>query len=255
MLRENIMLKQRYNYWTCSKFADWIRGEKKPFALEWGKWDEWKEEQKQKRPIRFWLSDTFLEWLQDIVYFPSDIYHRVDVYIRNRWIDKTHVIQTGFKPGKFYEIDDKIMHGLFSELVDFVEKDLAHKGQYGSKTKFKFKNGRCVDAAYAYFKWCNNLKEKNEDGRRVLTDQAKSSRQIQKLYEWWKNKRPNRPDAYDASGYAAAHKSDDIFKFSTKQSLQQKRALNKLASIEKSYDDEDTNMLIELIKIRHHLWS
>ena len=108
------MLRQRYNYWTCSKFADWIRGEKKPFALEWGKWDEWKEEQKQKRPIRFWLSDTFLEWLQDIVYFPSDIYHRVDVYIRNRWIDKTHVIQTGFKPGKFYEIDDKIMYGLFN---------------------------------------------------------------------------------------------------------------------------------------------
>ena len=50
-------------------------------------------------------------------------------------------------------------------------------------------------------------------------------------------------------------KDDDIFTFSTKRSLQQKRALNKLAQIEKSYDDEDTEMLIELIKIRHHLWS
>ena len=48
-------------------------------------------------------------------------------------------------------------------------------------------------------------------------------------------------------------KDDDIFTFSTKRSLQQKRALNKLAQIEKSYDDEDTEMLIELIKIRHHL--
>lgn len=254
------MLRQRYNYWTCSKFADWIRGEKKPFALEWGKWDEWKEEQKKKRPVRFWLSDTFLGWLQDIVYFPSDIYHSVDIYVRNRWIDKTHVIQTGFKPGKFYEIDDKIMHGLFNELVDFVEKDLAHKGQYGSKTKFKFKNGRCVDAAYAYFKWCNNLKEKNEDGRRVLTDQAKSSRQIQKLYEWWTKTRPSRIDPYDASGWGEVCKVDDITLFDDKnktrtQLRKQKQALKKLGDIEEKYDNEDTNMLIELIKIRHHLWS
>ena len=32
------MIKNRFNYWTCSKFADFVRGEKKPFALEWGEW-------------------------------------------------------------------------------------------------------------------------------------------------------------------------------------------------------------------------
>ena len=45
--------KSRIHYWNCSRFADFIRGEKKPFALQWGKWDEWKKEQRKKRPIRF----------------------------------------------------------------------------------------------------------------------------------------------------------------------------------------------------------
>jgi hypothetical protein len=40
--------RSRIHYWSCSKFADFVRGEKKPFALEWGKWDEWKN----KRPNR-----------------------------------------------------------------------------------------------------------------------------------------------------------------------------------------------------------
>jgi hypothetical protein len=113
-----------------------------------------------------------------------------------------------------------------------------------------------LEAANDYFEWANNLKEKNDQGKRVLTEQAKSSRQIQKLYEWWKNKRSNRLDPYVASGYNDTFKDDDdIFKFSPTNTTKRKRALTKLEKIEKDYDEEDTEMLIELIKIRHHLWS
>lgn len=43
------MLKRsRIHHWTCSKFADFIRGEKKPYALEWHRWEEWRKEQKEK---------------------------------------------------------------------------------------------------------------------------------------------------------------------------------------------------------------
>ena len=104
------MIKNRFNYWTCSKFADFVRGEKKPFALEWGAWDEWKEEQKKNRPIRFWLSDTFLGYLQDIVYYPYDIYNEIRHYVCNRWVDKTHYLKTGLKPGHYYELDKRILY-------------------------------------------------------------------------------------------------------------------------------------------------
>lgn len=77
------MIKNRFDHWTCSKFADFVRGEKKPHALEWGEWDKWREEQQKNRPIRFWLSDTFLEYLQDIVYYPYDTFNSIKFYIRN----------------------------------------------------------------------------------------------------------------------------------------------------------------------------
>jgi hypothetical protein len=255
MQEESFMLRTRWHYWTCSKFADWIRGEKKPYALEWGGWEVWEQEQKAKRPIRFWLSDTGLKWLQNIVYFPSDIYHTIDCYVSNRWISKTHYLKTGFKPGGYYEFDEKIIHALFNELVDFVEKDLAHMGNFNSKEKYTFKNGRCVEAAYNYFKWAKNLKDTLPNGKRVLSQQAKGSRKIKQLYEWWTKKRPNRPDPYEASGWSKVCELSSLSDFSAKQQSKQNQAMKKLIQIEDKYDNEDTAMLIELIKIRHHLWS
>jgi hypothetical protein len=253
------MLRTRWHYWTCGKFAERILGEKKPYALEWGAWDDYYADLKKRKPIRYWISQKLLKYLQDIIYYPYDIYHSVDCYIRNRWIDKTHMIDTGFKPGHFYEIDEKILHGLFTELVDFVEKDLAHMGAYSDRSiKYTFKNGRCVEAAYEYFKWANRLKDTDDTGKKTTSIQAIVSRKIKKLYEWWKNKRPNRPDPYEISGWNDhCTITEDIFKSNkTEQTIKQtKRMLEKISRLEEKYDNEDTNMLIELIKIRHHLWS
>lgn len=252
------MLKTRWHYWTCSKFADWIRGEKKPYALEWEAWGDYYTDLQKRKPVRYWITEKLLKTLQNIVYYPYDLYHTVDVYVQNRWIDKTHYIDTGFKPGKFYEIDEKILHGLFNELVDFVEKDLAHMGSYRSDTKYEFNNGRCVEAAYEYFKWASTLKDTDDKGRKVTSIQATTSKTIKKLYEWWKNIRPNRPDPYEVSGWDKhSTMTEDIFRSNKtdKQIKKTKQMLEKISKLEEKYDNEDTNMLIELIKIRHHLWS
>jgi hypothetical protein len=37
--------------------------------------------------------------------------------------------------------------------------------------------------------------------------------------------------------------------------LETKTSLDKLAALEKQYDEEDEQMLIRLIKIRDHLWT
>lgn len=240
------LIKSRIHYWSSSKFANWIRGEDKPMALEWGEWDKWYDEQKQKRPFRYWLSDTFLKRLQDIVYFPLDVYHTIRIYIRNRYIDKLQYLHTGLKPGEYYDLDYRIIHALFNELVDFVEIDLSHLSEWDRNVKYNFHNGRCVEAAYDYFKWANNDKRSGK-----LTEHAKASRKIQKLYEWWKNERPNRPDPFSTREFA--YDIDEILdgkKIKTKQ-----RMLQKAYDLELKQDQEDTDMLIELIKIRHHLWT
>ena len=240
------ILKTRINYWSCSKFADWIRGEKKPHALGLREWDEWKNKQRKERPYRFWLSDTGLQKLQDILYFPYDTYRTVKVYIRNRYFDKTHYLNTGLKPGQYYDLDTRILYGLFNELVDFVEIELAHLSLWDRNKKYKFKHSRCVEAAYDYFDWACNLKSKGK-----LTEQAKASRKIKKLYEWWKNDRPNRKDPY----------SEETFGLDIDDVLDKKKAKEKQKLFEKTYqmeldqDNEDTAMMIELINLRHHLWT
>jgi len=238
------LLKTRIHHWNCSKFANWIRGENKPYALEWHKWEEWKNNQKKHRPIRYWLSDTFLKKLQDIVYFPVDIYRTVKVYIRNRFIDKLQYLHTGLKSGEYYDLDYRILHALFNELVDFVELELSASMKWDSGKKYKFVKGRCQQAQDDYFKWANHLKHQ---GR--LTEQAKASRKIQKLYEWWKNKRPNRVDPFSSSEF-----SYDIDEIIDHKNIKQKQ-IKKAYDLELDYDNEDTKMLIELIKVRCHLWS
>jgi len=240
------ILKTRINYWSCSKFADWIRGEKKPHALGLREWDEWKDKQRKERPYRFWLSDIVLQKLQNILYFPYDIYRTVKAYIRNRYFDKTHYLNTGLKPGQYYDLDTRILHALFNELVDFVEIELAHLSLWDRNKKYKFKNGRCVEAAYDYFDWACNLKSKSK-----LTEQAKASRKIKKIYEWWKNKRPNRKDPYGEKTFGLD--IEDIL--DNKKAKEKQKLFEKTYQMELAQENEDTTMMIELINVRHHLWT
>jgi hypothetical protein len=251
------LLKSRINYWSCSKFADVIRGEKKPYALEWGKWDEWDKEQKRIRPWRFWLSDTVLPKIQNIVYFPYDVYSTVKTYVRNRYIDKIHYLKTGLKPGQYYDLDTRILHGLFNELVDFVEIELSHLSLWDRNKRYKFKNGRCIEAAYDYFDWVTNLKydkdyglSEDDENYGKLTDQAKNYRKIKKLYEWWKNIRPNRENPYSDPSLGDIDTICDNKKYSKKN-----KVYLKAYEIEQQQEIEDTKMLIELIKVRNHLWT
>lgn len=240
------MIKTRIHRWSCGKFANWIRGSDKPYALEWDKWEEWKKEQKKQRPFRYWLSDTFLKKLQDIVYFPVDVYRTIKVYVRNRYIDKLQYLHTGLKPGEYYDLDRRILHALFNELVDFVELELAASMKWDKDKNYKFVKGRCQQAQDDYFKWANHLKHQG-----WLTEQAKASRKIQKLYEWWKNERPNRIDPFSSSEF-----SYDIDEIIDHKNIKQKqKKIKKAYDLELEQEDEDTRMLIELIKIRNHLWT
>lgn len=237
--------KSRVHYWSSSKIANWIRGENKPYALEWDEWDKWHNNQKKLHPFRYWISETFLNQLQNIVYFPIDVYHTIKIYIRNRYLDKIQYLHTGLKPGEYYDLDHRILHGLFNELVDFVELELAHLSKWDKDKKYKFVKGRCQEAQDDYFRWAIHLKHQ---GR--LTEQAKASRKIKELYEWWKYIRPQRKEPY------ADPCLGDIDDILDKQKFKKKQKLYKEAyDLEKKYDDEDTEMLIELIKVRNHLWT
>ena len=240
--------QSRYDYWSCSKFADLIRGTKKPFALEWEAWDKWREKASQKHRIRYWIAEKLLGTLQDIYCFPSDLYNTIRNYIRNRFIDKTHCLKTGLKPGQYYDLDHRIIHGLFNELVELVEIEYAHRAMWDmwdDKNKYKLIHGRCKEAGLDYLNWAGQLvyddsygfaKEDSLYGK--PTAQAVSAQKTLELYHWWKN-RDNRADPYKLF----TEDKDGKYYF------------KKIAKMEDSYDKEDTKMLIKLIKIRGSLWT
>lgn len=240
-----IKKQPRFNYWSCSRLSNWIRGNNKPGALSWGEWDIWHKLAKKKHPIRYWIAEEGLTLLQDIVYLPSDILYTIRVYIRNRFIDKIHYLRTGLKPGEYYDLDYRILNGLFYELVEFVESEQAHLMKAYEERDYKFINGRCPQAGLDYLDWACNLKldesyglSLNDKDYGKPTSQAKSAQKILELYHWWKN-RPSRPNPYDLF----SKEKDGKYYY------------KKIHDLEKAYDKEDTKMLIKLIKVRGALWT
>ncbi len=237
--------RSRINYWSCSKVADYIRGTKKPLALEWDQWSSWHEQAKTKHPIRYWIADEVLDFIQDIVNLPVDIYNTIEIYVRNRFIDKIHYLKTGLKPGDYYDLDYRIINALFNELVIFVESEQAHLMKAYKDREYKFKNGRCIKAGLDYLDWASNLKLNEDYGIHPddsdygkPTPQAENSKKILELYNWWKN-RSYRDDAHDL--FSKEKDGENYFV--------------KIHELEQKYENEDTDMLIELIKIRTSLWT
>jgi hypothetical protein len=249
-----MFVKNRIHHWSCGKFADWIRGEEKPVALTLEEWDEWRNEQRTKRPIRFYISDTLLTKAQDIIFFPCDVYRNIRCYFRNRFRDKIHCLNTGLKPGNYYDLDHRILHGLFNELTNFVESELAWMNQLSKKQKRL--RERSPKDGVEYLEWASDLTfneddygiEKGEESYGKPTPQAESSKEILELYKWWKNY-PNRPNPMDASGWS------DVCETKNPDPELKKQAFEKLNQLEEEQDQEETDMLIRLIKVRKSLWT
>ena len=276
------------NYWSCSKFADWLRGTAKPASGTCEAWNSWEKQTKQKS-IRYWLAEEGLDYLQNIVYAPMTFTNVIRRYISNRFVVKTHALTSSIlKRGQWHELDTRLLHSAFDELINFVETDLAYTNYICSGAEdrkkfympwhrkfFRLGFWRCPEAGLDYLNWASQLKnddewlDKNDLEFGKPTQQALAAQEILILYNWWKSERPNRPDPHDASGLTAY--SDENAKIAkakgedswcqifsnekTDEEREHQRAIFELNSkIEKEQDDEDTDMFIRLIKIRQFLW-
>lgn len=253
----------RANYWSCSAFADWIRKTfgkyEKPDAATLEEWAEWKTMSKTRHKFVHWFTEEFLDSVQNTIMFIPDVWNTIRAYLRNRFVDKTHYLETKLPPGEFYEFDTKILHGLFEELVDFVECEKAwmhvvfsddakekYKFPFWQRVRmFRFGYFRCPQAGLDHLQWEISLKyddewmPKDSPNYGQPTHQAIAAKEQLELYNWWKNVRPQRPDPYE-------HIDEDEAK---------RERWERVHQIEEQYDKEDEEMLIRLIKIRRSLWT
>lgn len=239
------MIRHRVSYWSCGRFADWVRGVKKPLALSHDDWEAWRKDTASNNPVRFWIAEKLLNKVQNFLMFPLDVWRSISAYLCNRFVTKTHMLKTGLAPGVYHELDERILHGLFNELKEFVEVETAHKHSCFSEKKYKFKRGRCPEAGVDHLVWASGLKfggegivSKKDPKYGKPTPQAESASKILELYNWWLL-RPNRPDPWEESGEGKRDSS----------------AFKKKYRIENRYAKEDEKMLLSLIKVRGSLWT
>jgi hypothetical protein len=276
----------RANYWSCSKFADWLRGTAKPGAGTSKEWRLWKKAAKESHPIRYWIVEEGLDYAQNFVNWPMDKLNDVRYYINNRWVSRSHALTAhprDIKPGAWRDVGNRFLPCLFNELVNFVEVEQAwHHCMWDEAARKRFavpwyrrswlrlRTWRCPDAGIEHLIWASGLKlgedmgcDKDSEHYGEPTGQAKNAQEILELYRWWKEVYPNRPDAMDASGWTAycelrRKNGNDFFDFEdkTKEEAEMSRtALDKSHEIEAAYDKEDEEMMIRLIKVRDGLWT
>lgn len=274
----------RANYWSCSRFADWLRGTPKLSAGTGKEWHQWRRAAKDAHPIRFWIVEEGLDYAQNFVNWPADRFHDIRYYINNRWVSHTHRLTAhprDIKPGSWCDVGNRFLPCLFNELVDFVEIEQAwHHVLWSEEERKKYevpwwrrgflrwRTWRCPEAGLEYLRWASTLTNEeflDEDEKHLAepTYQAKAAKEIIELYTWWKEVYPKRPDVHDASGWTAYCESRrksgyDFFDMEDKTSQEAKQcreALDKSQALELQYEQEDEAMMIRLIKIRQSLWT
>ena len=280
-------MAQHSQYWSNTKIAEWIRGTNKPHALTSGGWKQWNREARKAHPVRYWIAEEALDWLQDFVTWPIRKLYDIKYYVNNRWVTRTHALTAhprDIKPGTWQDIGHRFLPCLFNELVDFVEVEQAwHHCIWSDEAKTKFnvpwwaqgwfrvRTWRCAEAGLEYLGWASELRVDDTDPRSEYTTQAVAAQEIISLYHWWVDVRPLRVDPMDASGWSAwveqrrlknkAEDPDDDgwgLLDGNETPAERKKSheiLDLSHQIEAEQEAEDEEMMIRLIRIRQSLWT
>lgn len=278
-------MAQRSNYWSCSKFADWLRGTAKGGAKTSDGWDEWNKTAETAHPIRYWIAEEALDAVQNFIWWPVDKIYDIKYYINNRYITRTHSLTAhprDIKPGQWCDVGNRFLPCLFNELQDFVEIELAwwhlawnkedrpkYNMPWWAAGWWRVRTWRCPQAGLDNLKWQSELVWKEEEckpGSKSIgkpTPQAERALEILALYKWWTEVHPNRPDPHDASGWTEyCDKKRELNEgrlFGGKETPELKKMATKTLKlsqkIEADYEKEDEAMMIRLIKIRNSLWT
>ena len=276
----------RNHYWTCSKFADWLRGTKKLSSGTSEQWDEWTTTAQMRHNFRYWLAEEGLDILQTIVFWIPDKLYSIKYYVNNRYVTRTHCLSAhvrDIRPGTWCDVGNRFLPCLFNELVDFVEVELAwwhiawddeartkFEAPWYARGWFRWRTWRSAECGLANLEWQRQLRWKEDevgpDHKELgkLTPQAVKAQEILDLYTWWTQTYRNRPDPYEASGWTAACEAQRIanggkLSWNTPKDPVLKKQSDKahklLRKIEEDYEKEDEAMMIRLIKVRHGLWT
>jgi hypothetical protein len=246
-------------------------------------WREWREQAQKAHPVRYWLAEDGLDFLQSVIKFVPDQLYAIKYYVNNRWVSKTHALTASpsdIPRGEWRDVGWRFLPCLFNELRDYVEVELAwwHVAWADAEQKAKYnvpwwatgwwrwRTWRCPQAGLDNLEWQMTLQQdwRSEDDpeRELPSPQAETAREILALYKWWTEVYPNRPDPHEASGWSELcdrrRQQGDLFDFEDRtpeEHQEANRILDLTRSIEEQQEQEDEEMMIRLIRVRKALWT
>jgi hypothetical protein len=235
-----------------------------PWALTGPGWNAFNKEFREKAPIRYWIHH---DYRKIFVYPIKRKYEAISNWIRYRTYDRYHVVKTGLEPG-YYDVDTTMLNVNFSLLKDFVEVETASRQFWSSDEKrswqFKyipfyrtFVPFRRPDLGIVQLEWASTLDDPTLPPYEQSVHQAVSAREILALYKWWVNERPARNPIDLVRPRIRDDDMDDLF-VSDEETPEYKKWTEAIESSQKQqeeWDEEDTNMLVRLVKIRRSLWT
>lgn len=236
------------NYWSDSRFCKWILAKNNipsPIALSEKEWENYHEKYDNLPASKF---VNFLNKIQKILYYPIDKFHEIRIFLRNIFIYKLHYLKTNLPLGEYYDLEHRMLHGLFNEFVIYIEIEKASMNySYFKKHNIKYNlwfPNRSPEAGLDYLKW----EIENSWGK----EQKEQAQWELDAYNWWKYERPKRIDPY-AETYPKFQNGKIIQNIVNSKGW--KDVVKTCCELEEQYDEEDTKWLIELIKRRTKLWT
>lgn len=192
--------RTRYPYWSDTKLFSWMLPEKP--VRKFTTVDEMMKSLEIKDP----LLERFIDRLQDIVMFPSDLIYSARIYLKNSK-GNTHVLEGGLNRGEWYDLVYRIPRCLFSELEKFIEVEKGLETHEWEKTLTFNEDWGVKSDDVKYGK---------------LTPQALAAIEQDEIYKWWKSVKD--------CGYLGTDGNN-------------------------TYEEQEQEMLIRLVKIYRSLWT
>jgi hypothetical protein len=159
--------RTRFNYWSDSKLVHLLIN-KKP--EEKNSYSSVANMLEALRSSEDHVVEKIAGRLQNIIMFPSDLYHSIRIYLKNSK-GNTHVLDGGLEKGQWHDLCYRIPHCLFFELDKYITQE---KGLENHKWEMDL----TFDEGWGI------LPDHPKYG--LLTDQAKAAIEQNEIWGWWK---------------------------------------------------------------------
>jgi len=200
---------------------DW----KKPIALRWGEWDEWRDEVKDRYPIRYFCYESIPDLWDDIWHYGiAKFFKNIKWAILHRFHPRHqyNIVRTRLKPG-YYDPDTQMFEAVFGLLCDYVENNI---------------------------KW-DVINWEGDEPR------AKAWKEMNELVHWYKEVYPNRYKEFEKARpeppISMKRYNSDKYK-NEPDVVAYREYIHLLIKKEGEWAQEDEDQLIRVIKLRPFLW-